>query len=338
MTPQARTRRKGAKEAEASAEHGAASDSEAARLDALLAQFGTSGFNVRLERENLNSLRRWDYTGSVPFTHDLFETVLQKLGGGVYRGRVVDSAGDYLHSIAPFSIAGEPLSARPGALVAGSAPASDTRLPWSLAEISTAVVAVSTALAAVVKLFKSDAKPVGDITSTMALVQSARDEGREIGEKIGRLSADHAPSDGGMADAVREIVPAIIDVVRTEQASRRAPARAAAPAVSSSTPSIDTSMPAGYEWLAQLQQYFPALQKQADQGHDDADIVADYAVMRFSDELVGHIAQVVERDDFDATVMAAMPMIARRDWLAAFVARIREQVSTDKMETARASK
>lgn len=309
-------------------------------LDALLAEFSESGHYVKLQRQTERAPRVWQHIGRIELSHDMVEDVREQFGGGAYKALIYTALHKYKRTV-DFHVAGRPKVLEGEEVSAAtSLPVPDyvARIEALLERMKPAAPPVDpldTALKIVALMQKSEPAVAGaDVATTLKMLQDAEERGERRGMQLGELKAGGGGGDS-LGDVAAKYLPGLIDVMRANTPAHPAPvayvptpvapASAPAPAI---VPAL--TLPAGYEWLAELLVLYPRLHQQAVTSRDP-EVIADFAVEQFSDELADRIAAVSARDEFVMTVIGALPPQSAQyhEWFVRFLERMREALSDD---------
>lgn len=322
-------------------------ENERATLDTLLDEYGASGYMLKISRQKETPPRLWQYLATMELTSELVEDVKAQYGGGNYRGLLYSGVKYVQGKVLRFSIAGRPkLDEEP------DSPSDDrmTRLEVALAKLSEpksgnplneGLVLVTGLIAALVPVFKSTGSGGNhqDPAVLLALMQGAEERGERRGREIGRL--ENGAQGDGMSATVKEYMPSIISLMK-DKATRQiaappespaalpAPAATDSPAAQPVNPAPTVPLEPEYAWLAALRPFYGALAQQADD-NADPEIIADFALMKFDDELIRIVHESTSRPDFHAIMRRELRAISLRhpEWVDAFVTRIVTGVDPD---------
>lgn len=315
-------------------------------LSTILSEYGgAGGYNVKLQRQSTTPPRMWLYLATVELTPDFVDDIQARFGGGLYRGTLYQGSKYMAGRVLKFAIDGKPKSADDDDTSQDAGRLA--RLEEAIAKLSEpksngngltdGVALVTTLIAALVPVLKSPAGNGPDAVALLALMNTAEEKGERRGRELGRLESGGTDS---MASVAEKYLPPIISLMRDKRERiDQAPASNGAGApppppqpVALPQPSMaPTQEPEPeYFWLAALRPYYAAVVAQAN-ADADPEVIADFAVMKFDDDLCNAIYTASSRGDFTAIMRREFAPIfsTRPDWLAEFLARIVQAVTPD---------
>jgi len=317
-------------------------------LTTLLDEYGSAGgYSVRLQRQSPTPPRIWLYVASLDLTPDLVEDVRLRFGGGNYRGVLYQGSKYMPGRVLKFAIDGKPKSPDDDDAETNQDTGRLARLEEAIAKLSEpksngngltdGVALVTTLIAALVPVLKSPAGNGPDAVALLALMNTAEEKGERRGRELGRLESGGNDS---MVSVAEKYLPPIISLMRDKRERiDQAPASVAPAPISSPPAVIQQPQPSmaptqepepDYFWLASLRPYYAAVVSQAN-ADADPEVIADFAVMKFDDDLCNAIYTASSRPDFTAIMRREFAPIfsTRPEWLAEFLARIVLAVTPD---------
>lgn len=324
---------------------GGGSDSRDSRLNQLLEQFGGGAYRLLAERTSGDGSP--EYLGPVPFNVDLYESVRERWGGGLFSGRIVDERSHYKARIQPFRIGGPPK--HPGAEpTTSSGAALPPGLESALAGINRTLELLANAqrqpavdpVEQVTKIARA-LRDVGGASSAAAVdpLETMRNMWGFMNELRETSGGTHQESDFGTV--VREGVGPLVRVLERkldidEQRERRRgllPGKAVAtqqPAAQRQQVEETQTMPTDELRALLLTIPVPArrfLLGCAENG-DDADDYVPLLLNRLSDDAYAAMSRLLPREDFLNVLIETVPAYAPyREWFSSLVDALRETVA-----------
>lgn len=315
----------------------------------LVAEFNGTDHRLKIERKGGPPRRAWEYIAMFDLSPELNDDIKKLAGGGQYRGQLYGPKGYITGHIIRFEIAGEAKKIKSedddeaddkaDKIAELEKKIDELRRPKdgdAIERIVNIIAGVTAAATPLITLMMNNKSNNQDFAQLLA----AEERGERRGLRIGVLEAGGTKKDPSMELAETFLPPLMKIFDREHKPAQQVRERmaagqrlmappAAAPVHEIDVPPLEEAeLPEGYEWLAGVRQFYPALQTYASQNMSPG-WIADGVLDRMDDELQHAMTIAAGREDFRSVMDVELAMIPD-EWRAEFLDRIIEETADDR--------